>query len=391
MSQMRTHNMIRTLSKDFRVDLLTPYVDDESFNTAHESMASQGGEYIGIKSAKNRSNLLKKRTAQALEYLAYYITGADREITTYKRNNKRIKEIIKERGYKTVISNYWEGSLYYKYLDKGIFKILDPHYAVGENLDVLKRLNKRTFRYFFEKRRLLNNMRLEKEVIDVSDLLLPLSKRNLEEFRKINPDKPMLLIPDGAELDYYLNYPKIPDPRTILFYGAIGSNQNKKAFWRLFNNILPGLKKEFPGLRLLVVGSNPPDEIKSLDNGNDIIVTGFVEDVRPWLGQARLCIIPLELGSGFRGRVIELMAMGVPVAGTHNALDSIDMENRVHGYVSDDDEQLIHYCTDLLRDNELHNSISKSARKFVKENYSLEATFGKLNDYLKTLVTDGLC
>jgi len=383
--------MIRTLSKDFRVDLLAPYVDDESFNTAHESMASLGGEYIGIKSAKNRSNLLKKRTAQALEYLAYYITGTDREITTYKRNNKKIIKIIKERDYKTVISNYWEGSLYFKDLNKGILKILDPHYAVGENLDVLERIKDNSLRFIFEKRRLGKNLKLEKQVIESSDLLLPLSKRNLEEFRKINPDKPMLLIPDGADLYHYLNYPKIPDPRTILFYGAIGSNQNRRAFWRLFNKIYPKLKDSVPGLSLLVVGSNPPAEIKELDNGKDIIVTGFVEDVRPWIGRAWLCIIPLELGSGFRGRVIELMAMGIPVAGTHNALDSIDMESGVHGYVSDDDERLIHYCTDLLRDNELHNRISKSARKFVKENYSLEATFGKLNDYLKTLVTDGLC
>lgn len=383
MSQMRTHNMIRTLSKDFKVDLMTPYNDDEVLNASFNAMNISGGNYIAIKSAKHRNNIVKKRFAQILEYIAYYLWGIDREVTDSKRNIKKIIRIIRQNDYKIVISNYWEGSHFFKILDNKVFKILDPHYAVGENVDVLNRLKKGGFDYFFEKRKVKKSLILEKEIIEASDLLLPLSKRNLEEFQKIDPEKPMLLIPDGAELDYYMSYNTQPDQRTILFYGAMGSNQNRRAFWRLYNNIYPALRSNFPDLKLLVVGANPPEDIKVIDNGNNIVVTGFVEDVRPWLSQAWLSIIPLELGSGFRGRVIELMAMGIPVVGTHNALDSIDMENGIHGYVYDDDFELIKCCIKLLRNNELHKTISNSAREFVNDNYSLESTFGRLSKYLK--------
>lgn len=387
MNQMRTHNMIRTLSKDFKVDLLTPYTDEETLEQSLKAMSMTGGKYIPVKSSKYKGDLVRKRINQLSEYLNYYFFGIDKEVTANKRNNKRFLSIILQGGYKIVISNYWEASLYFKNLGNDVYNILDPHYAVGENLSVLNKFRDQRVKYFFEKRRLNNNIRLESEVIRASDLLLPLAKRNLAEFLKISPDKPMLLIPDGADLDYYFSFPSNPEPYTILFYGAMGSSQNKGAFWRLYKNIFPELKKEFPGLKLLVVGSNPPDDIKLLHNGEDVTVTGFVEDVRPWLSKAWLSIIPLELGSGFRGRVIELMAMGIPVAGTHNALESIGFENGRQGFISDSDEDLISFSRLLLKDHNYRNERSKNALEFVKANYSLEATFGKLNEYLKDHLT----
>jgi glycosyltransferase involved in cell wall biosynthesis len=114
-----------------------------------------------------------------------------------------------------------------------------------------------------------------------------------------------------------------------------------------------------------------------------------VEDVRPWLSKAWLNIIPLELSSGFRGRVIELMAMGIPVVGTHNALESIGLENGKNGFISDSDDEITSFCLNLLTNHILRNEISLNARDFVKKNYSLESTFGKLNEYLKTKYLDG--
>jgi len=382
MNQMRTHNMISTLSKDFRIDLLTPSNNDESLNASYKAMHNVDGEYIPITSARHEKNILKKRASQLLKYFSYLICGIDKEVTVNRRNNKWIIKIIKERNYRIVISNYWEASLYFRDLSAEVFKILDPHYAVGENINVLDSIKSRRIKYYLAKRKLRNNLKMEREVIAVSDLLLPLSVRNQEEFYKIAPEKPMLLVADGADLDYYLTYPLEPDPRTILFYGALGSAQNKRAFQRFYENIYPHIKAEFTDIRLLVVGSGPPEEIKALHDGEKIIVTGFVKDVRPWLSKAWLKVIPLELGSGFRGRVIELMAMGVPVLGTHNALDSIGLENGKEGFISDSNQKLIEMSLEILKSTQLRNSISESARGFVQKHYTLESTFGKLRNYL---------
>ena len=165
----------------------------------------------------------------------------------------------------------------------------------------------------------------------------------------------------------------------------MGSNQNKKALYKFWYKILPLIKKEISDIKVLIVGNSPPCSIKKLDNRKDVIVTGYVNDIREYLSKAYLMILPLEIGSGFRGRVIEVMAMGIPVIGTHNALDSIEMTNGIHGYISDIDEEMAEYSIKLLKDNNLRRTISNNCIKFVSEKYSIEATFGELSKYFLKL------
>jgi glycosyltransferase involved in cell wall biosynthesis len=168
----------------------------------------------------------------------------------------------------------------------------------------------------------------------------------------------------------------------------MGSQQNILAFNRFYNNIWPEILNKLPDSRMIVVGNNPPESIKKLHDNNQIIVTGFVEDVRPWLSKAQLMILPMEIGSGFRGRVVEVMAMGIPVVGTHNALDSVEIETGVHGCISDDNEVLIDYCVQLLTDHEFRLNNSDACRQLAIEKYSIEATFGRFAEYLRDFKTN---
>jgi glycosyltransferase involved in cell wall biosynthesis len=86
----------------------------------------------------------------------------------------------------------------------------------------------------------------------------------------------------------------------------------------------------------------------------------------------------LELAAGFRGRVIDLMAMGIPVIGTQNALDCIEMENGVNGYISDNDDEMAAMAIALLEDPDRRNRISRECQNFATKKYSLEVTYGKL-------------
>lgn len=389
MSQMRTHHMIQVLSKDFTIDLLTTVNNNESELVSLEKMQAVGGDFIALQSVKHNGNKLKKRFVQLIDYFNYYFFGIDKEVTANYWYQKKIAKIINQSDYSVVIGNYWETSFYFNKLKKGIFKILDPHYAVGENWDVFSKVKQSGIKTFFEKRRLRKNLKFEQGIISSSDMLLPLSQRNFDEFHKIAPSKPSLLVADGSDIQHYVDFPIHPDPKTILFYGAMGSAQNRGAFWRFYNEIYPAVKAQNPSLKILVVGANPPNDIKELENTGDVIVTGFVKDVREYLGQAWFKILPLELGSGFRGRIIEIMAMGIPVIGTHNALDSVGLTHEKNGFVTDSNETMISCCLKLLNDHEYRNLISKNGVEFVQTNYSLEATFGKLNRKLLEMKAQG--
>ncbi|MEW6506966.1 MAG: glycosyltransferase [Bacteroidota bacterium] len=382
MNQVRTHNMMRVLSESFVVDMATSINSKTELTLSEEQISKFGGKFYSLGSLKPKNNLLIKRSVQLGERIAYYLFGTDPELFQHYFYRKRILELIHTNKYDIVISNYWENSLFFKSLSSNVYKILDPHYAVEENFEVASAQNYSGIKRFLENRRLVKNRKNERTVVENSDLILPLSQKTFSIFNKLNPDKELLLVADGNDLDHYFAYPRQAEENTILFYGAMGSKQNINAFFRFFYNVLPVIKKHINGIRILGVGADPPDEISALHNGADIIITGFVEDVRPWLAKAWLKIIPLELGSGFRGRVVELMAMGIPVAGTHNALDSIGFENGKEGFISDDDNELSDFCVHLFKNPARRNEISVNAKRFVKDNYSLEATFGKLEKFL---------
>ncbi len=192
------------------------------------------------------------------------------------------------------------------------------------------------------------------------------------------------MIADGNDVDNYAATENNPEGNTLIFYGSMNSPQNVGAFKRAFFSILPMIKQQVPDVRMIVVGNKPPAEIRQLHNGKDMIVTGFVDDVRPWLSKGKALILPLEIGSGFRGRIVEVMSMGLPVVGTHNALDSLEMESGIHGLISDDDYEMAGHCIRLLTDESFRMKQSDACRKFVRDKYSLEATFGKLTEFLKS-------
>ena len=382
MNQVRTNNMMRVLSKSFSVDLATTTNSGQEINESNKALKILGGQFYNLGSLKPKNNKLLKRLVQIGEKISYLYNGTDPELfQSYLLKNKIIKLINKNR-YTIVISNYWENSLFFKDLAKGVYKILDPHYAVEENFEVFKNNNSSGLIKHLEKRRLARNRKMERIVINNSDLLLPLSQKTQNIFKDIAPSKDSLLVADGNDIEHFSSFPMKAEENTILFYGAMSSKQNVQAFFRFYNNILPKLRFEIPNIKLLVVGASPIPEISKLHDGTNIIVTGFVEDIRPWLAKAWFKIIPLELGSGFRGRVVELMSMGIPVVGTHNALDSLGFENGKEGFMNDNDEELISSSVKLLKDKKLRERMSNDARNFVLKNYSLEATFGKLEQFL---------
>ena len=185
----------------------------------------------------------------------------------------------------------------------------------------------------------------------------------------------------GQNLDKYRDYSLNNSEPTILFYGGMDSNQNFYAVIRFINNILPKVKLRIPEVRCRILGKSPPDEVKKLHNGKSFIVEGFVSDVREPISKSSVMILPLELGAGFRSRIVEVLSLGVPVVGTHNALDNTGLINGDHCYITDDDEEMANYLHDILTNQKKRDTMSKKCKNFVMNSFSLENTFGKLSSY----------
>lgn len=383
MNQVRTINMVKSLLREFHVDVLTPVKNGSEKFESGKNLGELGAGFHLLKSYKPDNNILKKRFSQVKERLSFYVFANDLGYSASRRYEKQILRFLQQNHYDFVISNYWEISGFFTKLKGRTVKLLDTHYAVSENIDLHKQKKYKVSSAFFKSRELRKSARLEKKFMEASDIVISLSGSNYDIFRSIAPHKDHIMIPDGNDIEYFHSKKREPVPNTIIFYGSMSSHQNVGAFFRFYNRILPLIREEVDNVKILVIGANPVQEIKDLHDGDQFTVTGYVKDVRDYISKGVLMILPLEIGSGFRGRVVEVMAMGVPVVGTHNALKSIEMEDGKHGFVTDSDREMADWSIRLLKEPGFRDKISRQSIEFAFRNYSIEATFDRLTDYLK--------
>jgi glycosyltransferase involved in cell wall biosynthesis len=134
------------------------------------------------------------------------------------------------------------------------------------------------------------------------------------------------------------------------------------------SSIYPIIKEKYPSSKLAIVGRNPTKSIKELaDNNKSIVVTGTVDDIRPYLRKASVMVVPLRAGGGTRIKIYEAMASGVPVVS--NQLAQKDwLWNNKNILIGDSPKDFAVKTLKILN-NELPE-ISSNARRLVEENFS---------------------
>ena len=388
MYQVRVVNQIKTLSKQHKVSFIFIYNKENEKNETVERLKDFCEEIIPVRTFSQTTifRVLRKFVLKPV----FKITGFPSEYYTLSNfpTARKLAKTVDRIGGDVVITHYWQSAGFFKFLRGKYVRCIDTHYAVEENINLYK-----SGKYeHLDNKHLGKQLNREKKLQDryfrISDLLIVNSSIQKKFIQKTFPDKDIIVVTNGQDLTNFLQYKGeaagLPE-NNVLFYGALSNQFNNKALKRIVDNIFPALKKEIPDLYLVALGSNPPEWLQEKSKVLDIVVTGFVDDIRPYLKASQVSLIPLDSGAGFRGRTIELMAMGVPVVGTHNALDSIEMKNGLHAFIEDSDEKIIEKTLLLLQNPDIKEKMANSALKFVKENYSLEATFGKLSTKLLDL------
>lgn len=382
--QDRVINLIRVLNNSHHVEVIALYNTEEQKSLHVEKLPEICENYYLI--PKPNRTFIQKKLFGILKHLISMIfkIPAQAIYPNWPSLRNQILLIVGETEYDIIqIETWWQCQLFKK-MGNNIFKVVDTHDVMYEKRELERRYkNKALTRR--DKSYLLHYKQKELENTSLADLIVSISEHDSKVFQEHFPDKNHILVPIGQDLSKFINYPHDNDAKTILFYGSMGGSQNIIAFWRLYKDILPKIKEKIPDIKLIVLGANPPNEVSELADSSSIIVTGFVSDVRPYLSKSTLMVLPLETSGGFRGRIVEVMAMGIPVIGTHNALDCIDMENGLQGFISDDDNLMAEYAVRLFTDKEMLGKMQSACREFVEFKYSLEKTYGKLSKYYSKL------
>jgi sugar transferase (PEP-CTERM/EpsH1 system associated) len=208
----------------------------------------------------------------------------------------------------------------------------------------------------------------------------------LEEqiFRQQIPGAPTLVLRNGVDLEHFRPAPAPPEPGHIAFTGVMNYLPNVDGCVWFVREILPLVRRELPTARFTIVGAHPTPEVQALARTEGVHVTGFVDDTRVHLQRAQLSVAPLRIARGIQNKVLEAMALGLPVVGTTCATQGVDGRPERDYVVRDDAEGFARAVIELLKDPAGAAALGLRARSFVEQNYDWERVFAPLDELLAT-------
>jgi glycosyltransferase involved in cell wall biosynthesis len=197
------------------------------------------------------------------------------------------------------------------------------------------------------------------------------SERDKEELLDLWGQMPVEVIPNGVDLEYFRLNDAPREPNTLLFTGNYEYAPNVDAALRLAHEILPRVQAQIPGAKLWLVGNAPPPELEALASAS-ITVTGHVPDMRRYLARAAAFVSPLRLGAGIKNKVLEALAIRLPVVASPISVDGIAVLHENELLIAESDEQIAEAAIRLLSDSALGARLGESGRALIEARYSWE-------------------
>lgn len=201
--------------------------------------------------------------------------------------------------------------------------------------------------------------------------IIAVSKNDADQMREMFGVTRVSSVATGVDLEYFsrpANRPRKTD--TIVFVGAMDWLPNIDGAKWFVSEVFPKIRAERPGAKLILVGRSPVAEIQALGGDPLIEITGTVPDVRPYLWDAALSIVPLRIGGGTRLKIYEAMAAGAPVVSTSVGAEGLAVTNGQDIELADTVEAFAARCLDLLNAPDQAKTLTDSALALVTEHFS---------------------
>jgi len=219
------------------------------------------------------------------------------------------------------------------------------------------------------------------------DRVLCVSKIDREKLLSLNSKIKCDVIEAGVEIDESSSEPNIKVDNVILWIGALQWKPNQDSLFWFIEDIFPKIIQKLPNSKLQVIGSNPPKGIAKLHRYN-IDIIGMVDDVKPFLKKATVCIVPLRIGSGIRLKILEMFAMKKAVVSTSIGCEGLPVRNGEHLLVADDPDEFAESVVKILKNPEMGINLGRSGFNLVKENYSWSSITEKLEKIYKKIIEE---
>lgn len=215
--------------------------------------------------------------------------------------------------------------------------------------------------------------------------VVTVSEDDQRSLKVLYPRLRSCVVPNGIDTTHYVARDRQTDGATVLFIGKMDYRPNLDAVRWLCAEIWPSVRAALPNARLLVVGRDLGPGIRALAPIPGVEIIGGVPDERPWFDRADALVVPMRMGSGVRLKVLQAMAMGVPVVSTSLGVAGVDVENGRDFLLADSAGDFGRQIIRLLKNPALGRALGDSARELARARYDWRAIVPALNDFYEEL------
>jgi glycosyltransferase involved in cell wall biosynthesis len=203
-----------------------------------------------------------------------------------------------------------------------------------------------------------------------ADLTVAVSEADRALLADNAPGADIRAIGTGVDTAYFHPNGAVETPATLVFTGSMDWYPNEDAIMYFIAAILPELRREVPGLSLAVVGRDPSDRLRAACAAAGVRVTGTVADIRPYVAEAAVYVVPLRIGGGTRLKIFEALAMGKAVVATQVGAEGLPIVSGQHFLQADSPADFARAVVTLLKDAAHRHALGMAGRRLVEERYS---------------------
>jgi glycosyltransferase involved in cell wall biosynthesis len=189
----------------------------------------------------------------------------------------------------------------------------------------------------------------------------------------VNSNGNVYVIPNGVDLDQNRPGIAIPQPNTLIYNGALTFSANLDAMSYFLQDIFPTIRAQAPSAILKITGTVQGVDLSRLPLDDQVILSGFLPDIRPAVAEAWACIVPLRHGGGTRLKILEAMALGTPVIATSIAAEGLCVTPDKNILLADTPKEFSTQTIRLLNDSRLRDELSINGRELVEKYYGWDA------------------
>lgn len=363
--KLRTFNFIKHLSRKHEVTLLS-FIETEEELKNIDDYKKYYSKLITIKLPKLSSYI---------NCLVGIISNKPLQIFYYQSNDMRNavqQELL--NSYDTIFCHLIRMSQYMPN-NNSIHKVVDFTDAISLNYERSKSYRKGLFSIInhIEAKRV---KQYENTILNKTDIAIFISEVDANFLKTDYSKDKIKIVENGVELDKFQYYDGNYEKNQIVFVGNMRTFPNTDAVLFFYEQILPLIKHRRPKIKFFIVGTEPNQKVKKLHNGKDVIVTGFVDSVIPYLNNSSVFIAPMRVGAGVQNKILEALAVGTPVVTSSIGAEGLKKSVLT---IADTPEKFAEKIVTLSEDKDCRREKALNGRNYIEQNYSWRNVLSKLD------------